>query len=81
MKRCSARLSGAGGQVGAGWWLAFGFTPPGLQPTRQEEYEEDDDPDQVEDLSVHVTLLCCVHVRRERVAPTPGSQGRVRKVR
>jgi hypothetical protein len=26
-------------------------------------------------------LLCCVHVRRERVTPTPESQGRVRKAR
>ena len=64
-----------------GTGLGLGSTRPGLQPLHQEEYEEDDDPDQVEDLSVHSMLLCCVHVCRERVTPTPESQDRVRKAR
>lgn len=57
---------GAGEQVGGRPGL--GFSRPGLQPLGEEENEEDDDPDQVENLTVHFTLLCCVHVRRERVA-------------
>ena len=50
--------------------LVSGSTSPGLQPLGQEEDEEDDDPDQVENLSVHFTLLCrgrCVVPRSLRL--------------
>jgi hypothetical protein len=33
--------------------LSVGSTPLGLEPLCQEDDEEDDDPDQVENLSVH----------------------------